>query len=278
LPVPSLSLLLLAMQAAPAPAPAQDAATRNPIVVNGIPQRVGGRRVEQPYTEGEHVMLGSRVPRRRDARGFRTVATDSGLAGLMQGHLQGFDGTGGSAPRMANRPVIECVAGHPQVLERNACILFRVRQAIGRQDHGGAAAAIAPLLRSRTLSGIERYYVASINLELAEAMDDDERREAAVALMVESGRMPAADRPNAMRILARLAARRGDNEAALARLERLVAELPDEPRNHADLAWLLSRSGRDVEAVPRMMHALELARRTGGTVPQAWTDFLNADP
>lgn len=275
----SLSLFLLAAQAsAPAAAPAEPPRSGEPIIVNGLPQRVGDRRVEAPYTETDHVTLGSRIARRSDGRRFRTVATETGLAGLLAGNQLNFDGTGGATPRMANRQVTECVADHPQVTERTACILFRARQAIGRQDHEAAAAAIAPMLRARTLSGIERYYVANINLELAEATDDDARREAAVAMMVASGRMPTADRPNAMRILAQLATRRGDNGAAIARLERLVAELPDEPRNHADLAWLYSRSGRDAEALPRMMHAVELARRTGGTVPQAWIDFLNAEP
>jgi hypothetical protein len=271
-----LSLLLLAAQtAAPEPAPPPPAA---PIVVNGLPERVGGRRVEQPYSEGQHVMLGSRVPRSRDSRQFRTVASDTGLAGLIAGHQLNFDGTGGESPRFAGRPVTECVAGHPQVPERTACILFRVRQAIGRQELDAAAEAIVPLLRSRTLSGIERYYVATVNLELADAAGDPVRREAAVAMMVESGRLPASDRPTAMRMLAQLAARRGDNAAALARIERLVAEMPGEPRNHADLAWLYSRTGRDTEAVGSMTRAVELARRTGAAVPQTWIDFLRADP
>ncbi|HEX8193148.1 MAG TPA: bacterial transcriptional activator domain-containing protein [Allosphingosinicella sp.] len=272
-----LSLLILAVQtAAPEPAPAERAAP--PITVNGLPERVGDRRVEQPYTEGEHVTLGSRIPRRRDERQFRTVATDTGLAGLLQGHQLNFDGTGGATPRFSGRVVTECVTDHPQVPERTACMLFRARQAIGRQEPQAAAQAIAPLLSARTLSGIERYYVGAINLELADATNDAVRREAAITMMVESGRMPTADRPNAMRILAQLAARRGDNGAAVARLERLVAEMPDEPRNHADLAWLYARSGRDAEAVGRMNRAVQLARSTGASVPQTWIDFLRAEP
>ena len=272
-----LSLILISLQAsAPAAAPAEP--ERAPIVVDGLPGRVGDRAVEQPYTEGEHVGLGSRIPRRRDERRFRTVATETGLAGLLQGNALNFDGTGGETARMANRPVTECVAGHPQVSERTACLLFRVRQAISRQEHDAAAALIVPLLTNRTLSGIERYYVSVINLELAEATEDDARREAAIAMMVESGRMPAADRPNALRILARLAARRGDNQGAIARLERLVADMPDEPRNHADLAWLYARGGRASDARPRMMQAVALARSSGADVPQAWLDFVAGAP
>jgi tetratricopeptide (TPR) repeat protein len=275
----ALSLIFLAAQSAvPLSAQPSDTAVSEPIIVNGLPERVGDRRVEQPYTQGEHVTFGSRIPRRRDERRFRTVATDTGLAGLIQGNQSNFDGTGGAAPRMAGRPVIECVARDPQVQERTACILFRVRQAVGREDHAAAAALIAPLLRMRDLSATERYYVGTFNLELALAAGDDARREAAVAMMVESNRMPAADRANAMRIVAQLAARRGDHRTAIASLERLVAAMPDEPRNHADLAWLYARSGRDADAVPRMTQAVRLATDSGAAVPQAWIDFVNADP
>lgn len=272
-----LSLLLLLAQS-PAPAPQAETRSQPPIVVTGMPERVDDRAVEQPYSETERVPLGSRIARRVDARPFNTVASETGLAGLTPGPENNFDATGAATPRFAGRPVIECRAGHRQVTERTACILFRVRRAIERQEYQVAAAAIEPLLANRSLSGIDRYYVASFNLQLAEATDDDVRREAALTAMVENGRMPAADRTTAIRILAQMAARRGDNAAAAARLERLVAEMPDEPRNHADLAWLYARSGREAEALPRMAQAVDLARRSGTPVPQAWIDFLNADP
>ena len=258
------------------------AAAQGPIVVSGErEERRNGERIEEPYTETERVPLGSRIPRRRDARPFSTVTSESGLAGMISGPGINYDATGGSGGtplRVRNRVVRECVAGDRQVSERTACILYRVSQAIEAQDHAGAAALLEPLLRSGTLSSVDRYYAASFSYRLAQATDDDSRRESALTAMVESGRMPAADRPNAIRMLARLAAQRGDNGAAIARIERLVAEMPEEPRNHADLAWLYARSGRDSEALPRMATAVQLARRTGAPVPQAWLDFLDADP
>jgi tetratricopeptide (TPR) repeat protein len=276
-----LSLLLLLAQSGQA-APAAPAPAQPPIVVTGErEERVDGERVEEPYTETERVPLGSRIPRRRDARPYSTVASESGLAGMISGPGINYDATGGSggtALRVRNRVVRECVAGDRQVSERTACILYRVRQSIDGQDYAAAAALLEPLLASGTLSGIDRYYAASFSYQLAQATDDDARRESALTAMLESGRMPAADRPNATRMLARLAVERGDNATAIARLERLVAERPDEPRNHADLAWLYARSGRDGEALPRMTMAVQLARRAGAEVPQAWIDFLDADP
>jgi tetratricopeptide (TPR) repeat protein len=276
-----LALFLLVGQST-ASADQPPAAAQGPIVVSGErEERRDGERIEEPYTETERVPLGSRIPRRRDARAFSTVASESGLAGMISGPGINYDATGGSGGtplRVRNRVVRECVAGSRQVSERTACILYRVRQAIEAQDHAGAAALLEPLLRSGTLSSIDRYYAASFSYQLAQVTDDDARRESALTAMIESGRIPAADRPNATRMLARLAAQRGDNGAAIARIERLVAEMPDDPRNHADLAWLYARSGRDGEALPRMMTAVQLARRAGSPVPQAWLDFIGADP
>jgi|GEM_PF-3248489 len=274
--------VLLAAQAAAQAAPPAAAPPQGTIVVTGErEERVNGERVEEPYTETERVPLGSRIPRRREARPFGTVASESGLAGMISGPGINYDATGGSGGtplRVRNRVVRECRAGHAQVTERTACILYRVRQSIDGGDHAAAAAALDPLLRTATLSSIDRYYAASYSYQLAQAMDDDSRREAALTAMLESGRMPQQDRPNAMRMLARIAAQRGDSAGAIARLERLVADNPADPRNHADLAWLYVRAGRDGEAVPRMQTAVRLARQSGQEVPPAWLAFLSADP
>lgn len=279
-----LWMLLLSQAAAPAAATQQSPAPQAPIVVTGEreqEERINGERVEDPYSEVERVPLGSRIPRRREARPFSTVTSESGLAGLISGPGINYDATGGSGGtplRVRNRAVRECRAGHPQVSERTACILFRVRQNIDRGDHAAAAALIQPLLETRTLSGIDRYYVASFNYQLADAMDDNARRESALTTMIESGRMSQQDRANALRMVARLAALRGDTTGAIARLERLIADNPADPRNHADLAWLYVRAGRDGEAVPRMQTAVQLARRSGQQVPAAWLAFLSAEP
>jgi len=274
-----LWMVMLAQSATPAQTatPAQD-----PIVVSGErEERVNGEVVEAPYSETARVPVGSRIPRRREARPYSTVTSDGGLAGLLSAPGNNYDATGGSGGtplRVRNRVVRECVAGDRRVSEATACVLLRVRQSIDAQNYTAAAAALEPLLRSGTLSAIDRYYVASFNYQLAEASDDDARREAALTAMLESGRMPDQDRPNAMRMLARLAAQRGDNAGAIARLERLVVDNPMDARNHADLAWLYVRTGRDSEAVPRMETAVRLARQSGTPVPQAWLAFLSADP
>ena len=272
-----MELMILAALLASAQEPQRtEPAPEEPIVVTG--GRPGENRPEPPYPETERTPVGSRITRRNERRTFRTVASDQGLAGLISAPGLDFDGAGGATPRFRNRVVTECVAGNSQVSERTACALFRVRQAIERQNYAAAAETLEPLLRSGTLSGIDRYYVASFNYQLAQATDDDSRREAALTAMIESGRMPPADRTTAIRMLARLAAERGDSASAIARLERLVADNPAEPRNHADLAWLYVRAGRDGEAVPRMQTAVRLARESGQPVPPAWLAFLTADP
>lgn len=267
-------LLLLIVQTDPPAEPAEP----GPIVVTGERERQDGEAIEEPYPEVERVPVGSRIARRQEQRPFRTIATESGVAGLISAPGLDFDASGGHLGRVRNRVVRECVADHSQVSERTACVLFRVRQALERRDHEAAVAALEPLLRAQTLSAIDRFYAASFSYQLAQATDDDARRESALTMMLESGRMPAADRPNAMRMLARLAAQRGDDGAAIARIERLVAEMPDEPRNHADLAWLYARSGRDAEALPRMQTAVRLARESGVEVPENWIRFIAGDP
>lgn len=273
-----LSFLLLAASAAAQEAQPQEQTPRPPgtIVVTGEREEEG--HVEEPYPEQEQQRLGSRIRRRDDRRPFSTIATNTGLGGMIPGPGVDFDATGASVPRFRNRVVRECVAGHERVSEATACVLFRVRQHIERGEHSLAAAALDPLLGRRTLSGIDRFYGASFSYQLAQVMDDDVRRESALTTMLASEHMPAADRAGAMRTLARLAAERGDTAAAIARFEQLVADVPGDPRNHADLAWIYARNGRDRDALPRMETAVRLARQAGAEVPQTWLDFINGDP
>ena len=276
-----LSTLLLATGGAAQQPAARTPTQTEPIVVTGERAPDPREPVEEPYSETERVPLGSRIPRRRDRRPFNTIASETGLPGLIPGPGINYDATGGSggtALRVRNRQVRECVADDERVSEATACILYRVRQHIERREFAEAAAKIDELLARRTLPGIERYYAASYSYRLAQAADDDARRESALATMLASERMPAADRPGAIRMLALLAARRGDEAAAITRLEQLVALAPEEPRNHADLAWILARAGRDGDALPRMQTAVRLAREAGAEVPQTWLQFTAGEP
>lgn len=199
-------MLLAALLLGP---PSQEAAqppADGPIVVTG--ERGDGSRPELPYPEAERVPVGSRIARRSERRTFRTVATDQGLAGLISAPGNDFDASGGAVPAFRNRRVTECVAGHPQVSEATACALFRVRQHLTTGDFAAAAERIEPLLRNRTLSGIDRYYVARINYELALAADDDARLQAALSALLESRHLEAANRAVAQRALAAISARR----------------------------------------------------------------------
>lgn len=282
MPLLELVSLLAATAHAAQPASTATQPASGPIVVTGERVPPGGSpntsHVEDPYPETERVPLGSRIPRRSERRPFNTIATDSGVAGLIAAPGLNFDAAGGAFQNVRNRRVTQCVARNAQVSEATACALFRVRRHIEAGELNQAAALLDPLLARRTLSAIDRFYVASYSYQLGEAANDNARRESALTAMIESGRMAPADRNAAMRVLARLSAQRGDDGTAIARLERLIAEMPDDPRNHADLAWLYARTGRDREALPRMARAVELARQSGRAVPQAWLDFLNADP
>lgn len=274
----SLTLLLSAgavglQQPPPAPAAESDSP---PIVVTGErdPRNpLGG--IEQPYSETERVPLGSRIARRVERRPFRSVATESGLAGMLGNSGDGnWDGTGGSGHGVRSRRVIECVAEREEVSEAVACMLHRVKAGIETGDHAAAAAALEPLLERRMLTAWERYYIGYYAFELGEAMQDDERRGAALSLMVASSEMPDAERPPALRTLAAIALRGGDDHSAILRLEAVAGIVADDARTRANLAALYARNGREDQARLRMTEAVDILRRAGATPPEEWTAFL----
>lgn len=275
--MPASTLLLsaaLAVQPAP-PAPAEEPDSP-PIVVTGErdPRNpLGG--IEQPYSETERVPLGSRIARRVERRPFQSVASESGLAGMVGNSGDGnWDGTGGSGHGVRMRRVTECVAERREVSEAVACMLHRVKTGIEMGDHAAAAAALAPLLERSTLSAWERYYVGYYAFELGEAMQDDVRRGAALSLMLASSEMPETERPQALRALASIALRGGDDQTAIVRLEALAESVPGDARTRANLAALYARNGRDDRARMRMAEAVAIVRRSGGTPPAEWTAFL----
>ncbi len=178
----------------------------SPIVVTGTrPERDPRGGVEQPYPETDRVLLGSRIARRVERRPFRSVATESGLAGMIGNSGHGsWDGTGSSNHAVRTRLVTECVADHEQVSEAVACMLFRVKRNTEAGDFDSARQALVPLLERRHMTSWERYYVGHYAYRLAEATADDAGRAQALQMMLESGRLPEDQGVRARRVLASL--------------------------------------------------------------------------
>lgn len=266
-----LSLILSASFAGLQAAPVE---TGEDIIVTGEqPERspLGG--VEAPYPEVERVPLGSRIARRIARRPVRSIASESGVAGVFAGADSHWDGTGGSSLNMRMRLVTECVPDHETVSEEIACLLFRVKKSLEVNDLDAAAERLDPLMERRHLTDWERYYVGYYAYRLAEADEDPDRREAALQLMVASGRMEEAQRREALRALVRMALAGGQDELAVARLEQLAAFGAD-PRSLANLAVLHARAGRMDQARLRMTEAVARAREQGETPAEEWTAFL----
>jgi hypothetical protein len=202
-----VAFALSSMTFAQEPVAAQSAEPPDPaIVVTGTrPERSPNGRPEEPYPETERVVLGSRIARRVERRPFRSVATETGLAGMIGNSGAGsWDGTGSSNHAVRSRLATECVAEHAQVSEAVACILFRVKRHIEAGDYDSAREALAPLLERRHLTSWERYYVGHYAYRLAVAMEDDAGRAQALQMMLESGRLPEEQRGRAHRVLASL--------------------------------------------------------------------------
>ena len=206
-------------------------------------------------------------------RPFRSIATESGVAGVLQGADSHWDGTGGSSLNMRMRRITECVPEHDQVREEIACILFRVRKSLEVSDFAAAAERLAPLLERRHVYSWERYYIGFYAYRLAEATGDLAARETALQLMLASGRMEEAQRRDALRALAGMALTSGRDEIAIARFEQL-AEAGADARSLANLAALYARAGRMDQARLRMSQAVAQVRQQGQTPAEEWTTFL----
>ena len=268
-----LSTTLLGLQQQAPAEPGVDPEGQRVVVTGERPQRNPRGGVEAPYPEVERVPLGSRIARRVARRPFQSVASDSGVAGSIPAKDSGFDGTGGSSHGFRMRRITECVPEHDQVSEEVACILFRVRRSTEVGDFDAAAEALAPLLARRHLTAWERYYVGYFAYRLGDAMPEAARRERGLDLMLASGRMADTDRRQALRALAGMALRNGDDATAISRYERLVQADAD-ARSLANLAALYARNGRLDQARTRMAQAVALARQSGETPPEDWTAFL----
>jgi len=135
-------------------------------------------------------------------RPFQTIASDSGVAGMVPG--SGMNGTGGDPPRLTSRRATTCVAEDRAVREEVACMLFRAQRAAGLGDFDVARTAVSPWLERRGMNAAESYAVGLLAFTLAEAEADDGLRIHALRLLLASNRLPEADQARAERQLAGL--------------------------------------------------------------------------
>lgn len=232
---------------------------------------------EEPYETTPRVMLGSRIPRKPGGRRvFNTVATESGLAGLMPGVGTNFDATGGAAPTFRKRHVKSCkVKGEP-VDEVTACALLDARKKMNAGDFAAATAILTPLLASTR--GPESHHAAHLAYQLAERSGDEAGRERALERLLRSGRIADPDQAAARKTLVAMALRRGDEASAIARLGELVADSPDDARSQANLAALYAKRGLHDQARVHMAAAVSAAERSGVTPQPAWITYLRSEP
>lgn len=197
-----VSLLMTIGAATSQPAASPPPVEQDMVVTGFRPERHPLGRAEVPYSETARVPAGSRIARRVPDRPFRSIASESGVAGMLQG--SGMDGTGGSSHNVARRRVTECVVGDRQVREDVACILFNVHRNTGLGELRAAREALEPLLRRDRLNAAEHFYIGHHAYALAEAEQDETLRLRAIRLLLASGRLSELDRARAERTLATL--------------------------------------------------------------------------
>lgn len=266
-------IMLLAAQETPAADLSE--AERQKIIVTGERNKKA-HLAEEPYPMVEREVLGSRIKRKMD-RQFRTVATNTGLAGLISGggSNTSLDGSGGSPLRFRNKLIKECKSGDERLTERTACELWLAEKAINESEFAAAKLLLDKLLRNPQLSRVDRYHTASYSYQLAERTDDDPGKQAALKMMFETGQMPDAERQTALKTMVRLSLKKGDQDSAIASLEELLAMKPDDERSNANLATLYAWKGEHQKALPRMQTAVSLIEQKGETPPKSWTDYLS---
>lgn len=261
--------VLLALAAAPAetqaasPASSAEAAPSpaDPIVVTGTPVEKERRPV-----------LGSRVPREREAdpRGFvPQIASDTGFAGLTPG--SGMDPFAGGENKVK---VKSCKGSDRRMTAVALCVLALAQKRIVEGDLTAARSAIDRVLGNPNSSPADKFFAHRFSFQIASLENDDRDRSDALLGMLETGLLSAEDRVLARKTLASMALARGDQAAAIAQLERLVAEAPGEARAQANLAVLYAKSGLHDRARPHLQEAARLTAASGQSVPKSWIDYL----
>ena len=278
MPVASLALSLFlaaSVQTTQAPPPeTEKEAASDQVTVTGQRPHPDEEKAEEPYSTTRRIPLGSRIPRKPGRRVFHTVASNTGLAGLIAAKENDFDATGGAVLNSRNRLIKVCKADREEVSEETACALVEARRSMEAGDFESASSALAPLLASGGLSSFDRYYTGYYAYLLAQKMGDEAGRETALTMMLASGRMPESDRPAALKTLVAMAFKRGDDAAAIARLEKLVEAVPEDAQSQANLATLYANRGDHEKARTHMATAVALLERSGATPPNGWRQYL----
>ena len=267
----ALLLLMFAPPPTTAETPDQD------LVVTG--QRPDPRegKAEEPYSTTPRVMLGSRIARKPGGRRvFNTIASDTGVGGVLPGQGTNIDGTGGFFVRFAGRDAKTCKADREEVSEATACAIYEAGKKMDAGDLAGASALLDPLLSSER--GWDRYYAGHHAYLVAERAGDSAGRERALQAMLKSGQMGEPERVTALKTLIAIALRRGDEGAAMSRLQELIGAAPEDARSRANLAVLHANRGEHDKARPLMAAAVSLVERSGSTPPAAWIDYLRGQP
>ena len=214
--------------------------------------------------------LGSRIAREKQADGFVSqIRSETGVAGFTPG--SGMDPFAGGTRKLL---VKSCKSEGANLSRPAACALAAVQRSMAERDFAAARAGLDRFFAVAQLTDEDRYVASRFAFSLAEAEGDPRDRQRALEIMLSTATMPEAERAPALRTLAALALKLGDDEAAIAALNLVTVLEPFDPRSQANLAALYERKGRSKEARERMATAVALVQRSGAAVPKAWSDYL----
>lgn len=227
-----------------------------PIVVTG----------ETDTTTSELVIVGSRIPRKPlHPRG--QFATNTALHGLTPG--SGMDPMGAYTRTLQWS---ECRASDPIISEKAACLLVAAQKDFTDGDRDGGIAVLRSLALSESFSAGEQLEAIKRLYAEGERSADDTLRVYALELMLENTAFPRDNRAAALRTVAAIALRDGDEVAAIAAFAKLDSEGKARAQELANLAVLQRRSGDDA-AKRTMERAIAMRLSNGLEIPPGWEDF-----
>lgn len=225
---------------------------------------VTGNREERPRYFGS----GSRIARDEVPRPFSSIATQTGVNGLVPG--SGMDPFAGATRTIRD---LTCRSDDSRISPSVACRLVPIQQLIASGSYDQARALLDRLISSEDASDEERYIAARIWYQVGELSRDDGDRENALLAMLATASMPQNERIAALRTLVSMALRRGENEPVVPLLEQIVSIAPYDAQSRANLATLYAQNGRVEEAADLIGHAIALMRANGANVPNDWLRF-----
>lgn len=249
-----LPLLLQVAQPTALPVPSPD----GPVIVV-----TGDRTVSQP--------LGSRIARSQGedpgANGGQ-IASRTSMAGLTP--QSGMDPFAGGTKRITKRTCRSDVAGMSQ---HALCALGSAGAALARGDRLAARADVQQVLDDPASTDSDRFFAYRLAWQIAEGSGDDVARTDALRGLVETGLLAPSEQVPALKSLAAAALASGDRATAIARLESLLALVPDQAIARGNLGVLYQQDGRIEEARALMVVAVQTLVAHGEEVPEGWAQF-----